>query len=149
MSSRKRAELIQTVGTEVRRFLAGGIFFNLKVAEDIGINATDLQCLNVLELQGSATPTELAGWSRLTTGGITVVLDRLEKAGFIRRDPNPKDRRSTIIRPVMPAFAKLETIYRSKAEGLAKALSCYNNSELETIVDFFVKTNTAGAEEKG
>jgi DNA-binding MarR family transcriptional regulator len=149
MSSRKRAELIQTVETEVRRFLAGGIFFNLKVAEDIGINATDLQCLNVLELQGSATPTELAGWIRLTTGGITVVLDRLEKAGYIRREPNPKDRRSTIIRPVVPAFAKLETIYRSKAEGLAKALSCYNNSELETIVDFFVKTNTAGAEEKG
>jgi DNA-binding MarR family transcriptional regulator len=148
MSSRKRAELIQTVGTEVRRFLAGGIFLNLKVAEDIGINATDLQCLNVLELQGSATPTELAGWSRLTTGGITVVLDRLEKAGYIRREPNPKDRRSTIIRPVMPAFAKLETIYRSKAEGLAKALSSYNNSELETIVDFFVKTNAAGAEEK-
>jgi MarR family transcriptional regulator, organic hydroperoxide resistance regulator len=148
MSSRKRAELLETVGTEVRRFLAGAILFNLKVAEDVGINATDMQCLHVLALQGSATPTELAGWSRLTTGGITVVLDRLEKAGYIRREPNPKDRRSIIIRPVMPALAKLQAIYQSKGQGLAKVLSSYTESELQLLLDFFVRTNAAGGEQK-
>jgi len=149
MSSRKRAELLQTVGVEVRRFIAGAILFNLKVAEDIGINATDIQCLHVLELQGSATPTELAGWSRLTTGGITVVLDRLEGAGYIRREPNPKDRRSIIIRPVMPALAKIHAMYRSKGEGLAKVLSRYTENELQLILDFFVRTNAGGGEPKG
>lgn len=146
MSSRKRAELLQTVGTEVRRFLAGAILFNLKVAEDVGINATDMQCLHVLALQGSATPTELAGWSRLTTGGMTVVLDRLEKAGYVQREPNPKDRRSTIIRPVLPALSKLEAIYRSKGEGLSKVLSSYTEGELKLILDFFVRTNASGGE---
>jgi DNA-binding MarR family transcriptional regulator len=144
MSSRKRAELLENVEREVRRFLAGGILFNLKVAEDVGLNATDLQCLNVLELQGTATPTQLAGWSRLTTGGVTVVLDRLEKSGYIQREPNPNDRRSTIIRPVMPALAKLEGIYRSKAQGLAQSLSSYTESELRLILDFFAKTNAGG-----
>jgi DNA-binding MarR family transcriptional regulator len=148
MSSRKRAELAQTVGKEVRRFLAGGILFNLKVAEEAGINATDLQCLNVLELQGSATPTELAGWSRLTTGGITVVLDRLEKAGYIQREPNPKDRRSTIIRPVMPALAKLYVHYRPHVQALTTVLSSYTESELQLILDFFVRTNAGGGEPK-
>jgi DNA-binding MarR family transcriptional regulator len=149
MSSRKREELLQTVGVEVRRFIAGAIFFNLEVAEDVGINATDLQCLNVLELQGSSTPTELAAWSRLTTGGITVVLDRLEKAGYIQREPNPKDRRSTIIRPVMPAYARLHGMYRSKGQGLAKVLAIYKESELQLIRDFFVRTNAGGGEQKG
>jgi len=146
MSSRKRAELIQTVGTEVRRFIAGAILFNLKVADDVGMNATDIQCLHVLELQGSATPTELAGWSRLTTGGVTVVLDRLEKAGYIQREPNPKDRRSTIIRPVMPALAKIHAMYRSKGQGLAKALATYTESELQLILDFFVRTNSGNSD---
>lgn len=149
MSSRKRAELLQTVGQEVRRFLAGGILFNLKVAEEVGINATDLQCLNVLELQGSATPTELAGWSRLTTGGITVVLDRLERAGYIQREPNPKDRRSTIIRPVMPALGKLYGHYRPHEQALTKVLSSYTESELQLILDFLVRTNGRGGEQKG
>ena len=148
MSSRKRAELAQAVGKEVRRFLAGAILFNLKVAEEVGINATDLQCLNVLELQGSATPTELAGWSRLTTGGITVVVDRLEKAGYIQREPNPKDRRSTIVRPVMPALAKLYGHYRSHEQGLTKVLSSYTESELQLILDFLVRTTGGGGEQK-
>jgi len=146
MSSRKHAQLIESVETEVRRFIAGAILFNLKVAEDVGVNATDMQCMHVLALQGAATPTELAGWSRLTTGGITVVLDRLEKAGFIRREPNPKDRRSTIIRPVLPALAKFERIYRAKGQALAKALSAYSESELKIILDFFIRTNEASRE---
>ena len=148
MSSRKRKELAETVAIEVRRFLSGGILFNLKVAEEVGINATDMQCLHVLALQGSATPTELAGWSRLTTGGVTVVLDRLERAGYVRREPNPHDRRSTIIKPVLPAMRKLEAVYRSKGEGLAKVLSSYSESELALLLDFFQRTNAAGAEDE-
>jgi DNA-binding MarR family transcriptional regulator len=144
MSSAKRADLLQKVETEVRRFIAGAILYNLKVAEEVGVNATDMQCLHVLALQGSATPTELAGWSRLTTGGVTVVLDRLERAGFIKREPNPNDRRSIIIRPILSSFSKFESHYRSKAEGLAKALSAYNESELRLILDFFMRTNVAG-----
>ena len=146
MSSRKRMELLQSVETQVRRFIAGAILFNLKVAEDVGINATDMQCLHVLALQGSATPTELAGWSRLTTGGVTVLLDRLEKAGYIHREPNPNDRRSTIIRPILPAMRKLEHVYRSKGEALANALSHFSESELRIILDFFVRTNEASSD---
>ena len=143
MSSRKRAQLQQTVEIEVRRFIAGAILFNLKAAEDVGINATDMQCLHVLALEGSATPTQLAGWSRLTTGGITVVLDRLERAGYLKREPNPDDRRSIIVRPVLSAFSKFESIYRSKAKALADALDAFNDSELRVILDFFARTNQA------
>ena len=110
------------------------------VAHSIGLNATDLQCLNLLELQGALTPGELARCCGLTTGGVTVVLDRLEKAGYIRREANPRDRRSLLIRPVPAKMRKLHKIYRSKSQSLAEALAPYTDRELELILDFVTRT---------
>ena len=146
MQSQKRAEVIESLGKEVRRFIAGSILFNLKVAQDLGANAVDLQCLNLLEIQENVRPGDLAKWTRLSTGGVTVVLDRLEAAGYIKREPNPNDRRSSIIRVVPESLRKLQTIYRSKAEGLVSVLSEYNDHDLRVIRDFFEKSNRAGAD---
>jgi DNA-binding MarR family transcriptional regulator len=140
-SSRTRAQLKQSLEHEVRRFLAGGILFNARVADSVGLNVTDLQCLNLLELEGSLKPSDLARCCGLTTGGITVLLDRLENAGYITREPNPEDRRSLLIRPVPARLAKLHTIYRSKGETLARVLSAYSPHELELILDFLTRTN--------
>jgi DNA-binding MarR family transcriptional regulator len=141
MSTRKRSELVQAMVQEVRRFLASGILFNEKVAAELGLNGTDLQLLNLLELQGSATPGDLARWSSLTTGGVTVAVDRLEKAGFVKREPNPKDRRSNIIRPVPKRLLDLYLIYKSKGELVVNALSGFNDRELRTIMNFLKKAN--------
>jgi DNA-binding MarR family transcriptional regulator len=141
VSSRKRLELIQDMVLEVRRFLAAGILFNEKVAAELGSNGTDLQLLNLLELQGSATPGDLARWSSLTTGGVTVAVDRLEKAGYVKREPNPKDRRSSIIRPVPKRLLELYLIYKSKGDVVVNVLSDFNGRELETIMRFLKKAN--------
>jgi MarR family transcriptional regulator, organic hydroperoxide resistance regulator len=146
MSSAKTQELMQSLNGEVRRFIAAAILFNLKVADEVGLNGTDMQCLNLLQLQGSATPGEFARWAYLSTGGVTVVLDRLEKAGYIRREPNPRDRRSSIVRPVLAKFRKLQPHYRSKGEALAQALSAYSEDELKLIQDFFHRVNGQSAE---
>src|SRR5580700_5932429 len=60
-------------------------------AERIGINVTDLNCLNIVALTGPMTAGELARATGLTTASITGVLDRLEQGGFIRREGEPKD----------------------------------------------------------
>jgi DNA-binding MarR family transcriptional regulator len=137
MSSLKRSELIESLDREVRKSIAGAILFNEKVAASFGLNGTDLQFLHLLELREAATPGDLARWSGLTTGGATVVLDRLEKAGYIKREPNPSDRRSTLIRPVAARLRKLQARYRSKGELLANAASAYSEKELLLILDFF------------
>ncbi|MGO8816072.1 MAG: MarR family winged helix-turn-helix transcriptional regulator [Terriglobia bacterium] len=146
MSSRKSPKLVESLTAEVRRFIAGAILFNLKVADQVGLNGTDMQCLNLLELQGSATPGELARWAFLSTGGVTVVLDRMEKAGYTRREPNPRDRRSSIVRPVPAKARKLHALYESRGQVLAQALSTYNERELNLILDFFRRTNSAGVD---
>ena len=144
MSRHENSLLVESLTRELRRFIAGVILFNLKVADDLGANGTDLQCLHVLDLQGQATPGELAKWTRLTTGGVTVVLDRLEKAGYVTREPNPADRRSAIVRPVRARMRKLGEIYRAHSEALAGVLAAYDQKEMLLIVDFFRKVNSAG-----
>src|SRR5258707_15747618 len=62
-------------------------------AEQIGINVTDLNCLNLLALRGRMTAGELATATGLTTASITGVLDRLEEAGVVPREGDPKDPR--------------------------------------------------------
>jgi MarR family transcriptional regulator, organic hydroperoxide resistance regulator len=139
-STSRRADLLQLLEQGVRRMLAGAIIFNQQVADSVGLNATDLQCLNLLELQDALTPGDLARCCGLTTGGVTVVLDRLEKAGYIRREANPRDRRSLLIRPVPAKLRRLHKIYQSKSQSLAKALGPYTDRELELILDFVTRT---------
>ena len=146
MSSPKSPKLVESLTAEVRRFIAGAMLFNLKVADEVGLNGTDMQCLNLLELQGSATPGELARWAYLSTGGVTVVLDRMEKAGYVRREPNPHDRRSSIVRPVPAKLSKLHALYRSKGQALAQASPRTMSRELNLILDFFRHANSGGGE---
>src|SRR5438105_12730411 len=66
-------------------------------AERIGINATDLNCLNIVALTGPMTAGELARATGLTTASITGVLDRLEEGDSIQRERDPRDRRRVIV----------------------------------------------------
>src|SRR5271163_2178212 len=65
---------------EIRKFIAAAIFFNTQAAESAGLGLTDLQMVHMLQLYGPSTPGRLAAWTGLSSGGVTVALDRLEKA---------------------------------------------------------------------
>ena len=106
-------------------------------AERIGINVTDLNCLNLLALSGHLTAGELARRSGLTTASITGVLDRLEDAGFVRRQRDAQDRRRVLVyldatrglRDVAPVFAPLVQAWRAVAGE-------YTDEQLSLILDF-------------
>jgi DNA-binding MarR family transcriptional regulator len=106
-------------------------------AERLGINATDLNCLNVVALTGSMTAGELAKATGLTTASITGVLDRLEESGFVRRERDLQDRRRVIVklnfsrgmREVAPVFAPVLKEWRATAAH-------YSDQELRLILEF-------------
>ena len=106
-------------------------------AERIGINVTDLNCLNILALSGHLTAGELARRTGLTTASITGVLDRLEESGFVRRERDPHDRRRVIVRleaarglrDVAPVFAPVIAAWRAVAAQ-------YTDDELRLILRF-------------
>jgi DNA-binding MarR family transcriptional regulator len=106
-------------------------------AERIGINVTDLNCLNILWLSGNMTAGDLARVTGLTTASITGVLDRLEESGFVHRERDAKDRRRVIVRPdpargardVGPVFAPVVMAWRAVAAR-------YTDEQLSLILEF-------------
>jgi DNA-binding MarR family transcriptional regulator len=111
--------------------------FRNAVSEWAGLNTTDMECLRLLFLKGTATPTELARQTGLTSGATTAMLDRLEKAGLLERHPNPDDRRGTLITPAKSAAARAASWFESARNAQDELLSSYSESELEIIADVF------------
>jgi DNA-binding MarR family transcriptional regulator len=144
MSRRGRKEVIESLTLAVRRSIAGAILFNQKIADEVGINLRDLQVIHLLQLHGPSQPRDLARWAFVTTGGMTVVLDRLEKAGYVKREPNPADRRSCIVNLIPESLRKFANAYRSKAELLAGVASQYSDRDLRVLVSFYEQLNLAG-----
>jgi DNA-binding transcriptional ArsR family regulator len=113
-------------------------------AERIGINPTDLNCLNILSLGGEITAGQLAQATGLTTASITGVVDRLEQAGYVRRERDSRDRRRVVIhliiepvlRDVVAAFAPVLAAWKTVADS-------YTDAELELIIGFQAKSEQA------
>ncbi len=111
--------------------------FRNAMSEWAGLNATDMECLRLLSQKGTATPTELARHTGLTSGATTAMLDRLEKAGLIERRPNPNDRRGTLIALEKSSSAKMASWFESARNAQDELMSTYSESELEIIADAF------------
>ena len=146
MSNEKRARLAESLIREIREFIAGAILNNQRVADRLGINYTDQQVLNLVDLLSDAKPGALAELTGLTTGGITMSLDRLGKAGYVRRERNPRDRRSVIIRMAPERRRKILELHQTAGQVMAKIFAGYREEELELILDFFGRTNRARVE---
>ena len=141
MSSPKRHDLVSAMFHELRRMVANSVLFNLRMADTLKMNPTDLQFINLLEIHGPMTPGRLAELSRLTTGGVTVALDRMEKAGAIRREPNPQDRRSSLVR-VEPKFLRsANAAYEKMREVTDALLEQFSDRELGVVLRFLKTAN--------
>jgi DNA-binding MarR family transcriptional regulator len=122
---------------EIRKFIAAAIFFNTKAADKIGLGLTDMQMIHMLQLYGPSTPTRLAGLTGLSSGGVTVALDRLEKAGYIRRAPNPADRRSLLVTLMPVRMRKLTGLYEGVERETRRLLATLPQRDLEAVLRFF------------
>jgi MarR family transcriptional regulator, organic hydroperoxide resistance regulator len=140
-----RKQLGERLAHSVRQAFASVILFNQRVADDVGINLRDLQVLHLLLLRGPSTPRDLARAACVTTGGMTVVLDRLEKGGYVKRKANPADRRSCIVHLIPNSLRKLEGVYKSKGELLGAAIKRYNERDLRLLIGFFDQLNSEGS----
>jgi len=142
MSTRRRT-LRESLIRETRHFLAEAILFNQQLADRLGINPIDYQVLNLLDLFGPATPGDLAQLTGLSSGGMTVVIDRLEHAHYIERERNPRDRRSVIVRLAAAPIRRIARLYEPVLALMDKVLAAYDLEQLGVINDFFMRSNRA------
>src|SRR6201981_4190067 len=92
--------------TAMRKAYAQGTIFAAAVAERAGISSSDMDCMDFLNVEGRMTAGRLAELTGLTTGAITGVVDRMEKAGLVRRERDAEDRRKVFIAPVKESMVK-------------------------------------------
>lgn len=142
-SNEKRLALQTDLTRAVRLFIAGSSLYSARVAEKLGLHPTDLQFLSLLELLGPLTPKALGQYSDLSSGGVTVVLDRLEKAGYIRRNANPADGRSIVIDFSPAKRRKVKAHYDAVETQFTELLNSSPTEELETVLAFLARMNAA------
>jgi DNA-binding MarR family transcriptional regulator len=131
-----RAALLAGVLREVRRMTAQSVLISQAVSERFGLNSSDLECLDLALLSGGATAGEFAKATGLTTGAITGVIDRLERAGYVRRERDPTDRRKVVVRARPGMTGRIAPLYDSLQREMTALWSRYSDEQLALILDF-------------
>ncbi len=135
-----RAALLAGVLREVRRMTAQSVLISQAVSERFGLNSSDLECLDLALLSGGATAGEFAKVTGLTTGAITGVIDRLERAGYVRRERDPTDRRKVVVRARPAMTRRIAPLYDSLQREMTALWSRYGDEQLALILDFLARS---------
>src|SRR5580704_5508461 len=114
--------------------------FHLRAAAANGLGITDSKTISTLMQEGSMTAGEIAKRLGLTTGAVTNVIDRLVRAGCVRRVADPKDRRKVIVEADLANLEKLGPVYDSVAEAFQKLHEQYTIEELRFLIDYFTQS---------
>ena len=122
--------------TEVRINQNAADALDAAIAEWLGVNRTDLVCLDILARLGTVPAGRLADESRLTTGAITAVLDRLERAGYVQRLADPSDRRRVLVETTERFRELAEHAWGPVAAELLDAGSRFRGEQLTAIREF-------------
>jgi DNA-binding MarR family transcriptional regulator len=135
MSSRKRQLGLELLD-EVRRSQNATDRYDQAVADALGLNRTDMRCLDILDREGPLAAGQLAAATGLTTAAITTVLDRLERAGYARRTRDSGDRRRVLVELTPESARGAAAFYREHARRGEQLLDRYTADQLEMLLEF-------------
>jgi len=141
-----RAQLLRGLNEAIRKVGAQSVLISDLVATRVGLNSTDLECLDVLYLAGATTAGTLSKHTGLTTGATTAVIDRLQRAGFVRRGRDASDRRCVLVNVVPSGAERIKPLYALLAARMAHLNKRYDERELAVIVDYLSRALDVGAE---
>lgn len=111
--------------------------FHQAAAAKYGLGITDMKTLSALQQEGAMTAGQLALRLSLTTGAVTNVIDRLERQDFVKRVPDPHDRRKVIVTINESKLATGENVYLSMGEAFYRLFETYTTEQLEFLVQFY------------
>jgi DNA-binding MarR family transcriptional regulator len=136
-------QLLDSLEEHIRELSTRTVIFHHLIGECLGLNPTDHKCLDVIIRKSTPmTASQLAEETGLSTGAITGVVDRLEKAGYVRRKRDKDDRRLVFINPLLDkAMVKLSPIFDPIKQASRNLYSKYSDEELAIILDFIINCN--------
>ena len=127
------------LGSAMRDFRRNAEMVHDRLAKNAAIHPTDFNCIGYLHHNGPTAPRDIIAYLGLTSGSGTALFDRLESEGYIKRLPNPADRRSVLIALEAERAAPLVKRYIEFENIFLNAFADYDDSQLDLLVDFFGK----------
>lgn len=134
--SRRKAQTVLRLTTALRVASAQSLLVSQAVAARAGLNTTDIECLDIIQTGNLVSAGEIAKKTGLTTGAVTTLLDRLEKAGYVKRQADPNDRRRVMIAIRPERLRPLAEIYAPLQAAMESLYRDYPEADLLTIADF-------------
>ena len=144
MTQQERSQIQQELHEAQRLQGAYSAVHASHIAASVGINAIDLECLDLLQIHGPLPTGQLAAKAGLRTATMTSILDRLEKAGFVRRDRSGADRRVVIVHIEARAAQEVGPLFSHIATHMAKVEEQFSDDEL-AIVSRYTKLAASAA----
>ena len=135
MAKRSRSDLMQAIRSGFQQTSGQSVVLSQIIADKVGFSPTDLECLGFLEDGGPMTAGRLAELTGLTSGAVTRMIDRLERARYVRRRSDPDDRRKVLVELVPGRAKEFERFYGPMARGATEFLERYADAELALIAE--------------
>ena len=138
-----RSELLGATLAAIRRLGTEVDGLDQRATTRFGISRTDLHLIDRLRSDGPQKPSQLARSVGLTSGGLSIALERLERIGYICRSQHPDDRRSVLVEAT-EAIVPLETeVFGPLIKRMTALLDTYTDEQLATIRHYLEHAATA------
>jgi DNA-binding MarR family transcriptional regulator len=135
-------EVLERFTWYMREHSALTVMFHALVAEQMGLSATDEKCLDLaMRAEGPLTAGRIAELSGLSTGAVTGVIDRLERAGYVRRVRDPHDRRKVLVEVTVGDLDKFGEPFEKARDSLVEVLAHFDEDELQ-VIERYLKLQT-------
>jgi DNA-binding MarR family transcriptional regulator len=143
-SGRQRRRLTAGIKGSLRDLSNQLSLLNHHVGARVELKDADLDCLDLVNRHGPLSPSALARRAGLHPATMTGVLDRLQRGGWIAREPDPADRRAVTVRALRSRNAELFGLYEGMNAAMDDICAGYTDAELELLGDFLRRTTSAG-----
>jgi len=146
MQRKTRQEILKDLNEAIRKVGAQSVLMSDAVSRLVGLNSTDLECLDLLLLSGVTTAGQLAAHCGLTTGAMTAVIDRLERAGFARRRRDLTDRRRVLVEALPRCMHEIGPLYRPIMRATNALHDEYDDKQLALVAEYLSRAFGLAAE---
>lgn len=145
---KNRTAYIQAINEQVRENGNTNVLLVHAIAQHLGLSAAEFECCSLIRDHGPFTAGELARRCRISTGGMTGMIDRLERRGLVRRETDPQDRRRVLVSVVRndDAVYKIRALYDPTQRAFDDILQSYDDDQLAFIHTFMSRINAMFSE---
>jgi DNA-binding MarR family transcriptional regulator len=140
-----KAGAVETLLAAIRGLSSDFDSLSQAVADRVGLSTSDLLAMDLISRNDQVTAGQIGEHLHMTSGAITGVIDRLERAGLAKRVPDSEDRRRVLVKPTMKE-SQIHELFGPLVESLRKATANYSDEDRALLETFIQQVRTAVSE---